>query len=265
MLSADEFAIRKAITKSDLSPIARSVLIALISFTDKEGECFPSVSALMEQCGYCDRTVRSKLKELVDKGWLIKTAQFRKNGSQTSNYYVIQQPQKSEKNEKIEENNQLGIEDRGQRIDMLATKAMGQPAEENIIAVGPDKNNPELQVDLKESAQKKEALLCGATLPLVSASKQTSVDTIDNKPDVEPLSSVFLIAQKNCVVKSFCEKIWTNYAQFLGKFVGNLCHSQQKNHGHSTELIGASLSLQMLWEILNSIKFDFLFNIKDLR
>ena len=74
MLATDAYAIQAAMTGSNLSASAKAILYVLLSFSNKAGECFPAVSTLVDKCGFCERTVRSKIKELTTKGWLAVKA-----------------------------------------------------------------------------------------------------------------------------------------------------------------------------------------------
>lgn len=67
-----------------------AVYIALCSFADDDGQCFPSLSTLAKTTGYAIASVRRSIDDLLEQGLITKTARKRPNGSQTSNYYQIE-------------------------------------------------------------------------------------------------------------------------------------------------------------------------------
>lgn len=184
MIATDAFAIQNAMIGSDLSASARAVLNAFISFTNQVGECFPSVSALVEKCGFCERTVRSKIKELTCKGWLVKTEQFRRNGSQTSNFYIIKQPKAIMAQESTEEPivQPTVAEDHQDIVDPVDAPAVQT---ERCVA--------------QKKAQKKEASLGKATLPMTSA-HESSTCIEDDKLLGTHMSRGFLGQLKNFIL-----------------------------------------------------------------
>jgi len=68
----------------------KEILVILRTFSNKEGECFPSVRKIADKLGCCIRKVRYTLKKLKDKCIIKVTPQYRKSdNSQTSNLYTI--------------------------------------------------------------------------------------------------------------------------------------------------------------------------------
>lgn len=267
MLAADAFAIQKAMIGSDLSPAARTILRVLMDFSDKVGECFPAVSTVMERCGYCDRTVRSKIKELVSKGWLIKTEQFRKNGSQTSNHYIIQQPKM------VMEQDQDSAEE--PMMLSAVTDEHQDIVEQADTSVVQMESGDEQKGSFEKKAQKKEALLGKATPPrMTSTHDESSNDVNNDKPILEPLSSVILNSHKTIREKILCRKIMHNGCVHFWKSIKNkkrkiflipaFCsYIGQKKLG--TNLINESCLNPKLRQSLFKQSREVLFNIKRLR
>ena len=59
----------------------------LARFAGENGECFPSVKKLAFELAMTDRQVQRLIGELCSAGFLRKDAQYRTNGSKTSNAY----------------------------------------------------------------------------------------------------------------------------------------------------------------------------------
>lgn len=198
MILADTLEIKQAMIGSDLSKTARLVLLAIMDFTNKARECFPAVATLMQKCDCCERTVRSKIKELVEKGWLIKKERFRNNGSQTSNLYVIQIPQPSKM--MIEE------EQDHENISYESVKYEDPKAalRENIKLTTKEIVGSKLCIP-NEKKQKKEALLQQAVLPMTSTMSITNMyyDTIGDTK----MSSV----QNGIIYNRQCNNIFQLY------------------------------------------------------
>lgn len=64
-------------------------LVAIQQYTSRTGLCFPSISSLARDTGFCERTVRYHIKRLIAENLLSKMPRTRKNGSQTSNFYRV--------------------------------------------------------------------------------------------------------------------------------------------------------------------------------
>jgi len=72
-----------------LSIAEKTILVTLKTFCNSNNTCFPSVKAIAERANCCTRKVRYVLKSLKDKSIIKIENRFRKDGSQTSNYYTI--------------------------------------------------------------------------------------------------------------------------------------------------------------------------------
>ena len=66
-----------------------NVYLAICSFADDEGKCFPSYETLAKVTGYTTRACKDGVQELLDNGVITKEKRERPNGSQASNYYQI--------------------------------------------------------------------------------------------------------------------------------------------------------------------------------
>ena len=76
--------------KQEMEPITKLTLMALADCADDKGfDCWPSVKHLAEKVGVSDSTIRRKIKELTESGYLQVQSKSREDGSQTSNYYRL--------------------------------------------------------------------------------------------------------------------------------------------------------------------------------
>jgi DNA-binding transcriptional regulator YhcF (GntR family) len=75
---------------SSLKSRALSVLIYLIDRSNKDLTCYPAIPTMAGQLHISVSTVKRALKELVDAGYIEKTARFReRNCGQSSNLYTL--------------------------------------------------------------------------------------------------------------------------------------------------------------------------------
>jgi len=72
-----------------LSPTPKLVLMALADIADDQGLCWPSVKALARKCSLSERSVQRVLRSLESEDFLSVEAQFRKDGSRSSNRYRL--------------------------------------------------------------------------------------------------------------------------------------------------------------------------------
>lgn len=75
-----------------LDPGSKLTLLALADFADDKGRSFPSMRTLAEKTSLSVRTVRDRLRKLEDLGYLKTAPQERRDGSQTSNEYILLDP-----------------------------------------------------------------------------------------------------------------------------------------------------------------------------
>lgn len=82
--------LKKQAYASNLKNRALSVLIYLIDRSNKDLTCFPSIPTMAEQLHISISTVKRALTELIEAGYIEKTARFReKNRGQRSNLYTL--------------------------------------------------------------------------------------------------------------------------------------------------------------------------------
>jgi len=74
---------------SSLKSRALSVLIYLIDRSNKELNCFPSVSTISDQLHISISTVKRAIRELLQAGYIKRDARYRQNKGQTSNLYTL--------------------------------------------------------------------------------------------------------------------------------------------------------------------------------
>jgi hypothetical protein len=72
-----------------LSASERLVLLSLANFANRDHQCWPSVSTLIEDTGLSERTIKTVTASLHASGHLVKTEQVRDDGSRSSNIYRL--------------------------------------------------------------------------------------------------------------------------------------------------------------------------------
>ena len=72
-----------------LPPTIKLILMSLADNADDTATCFPSVKYIAQRCCVSQRTVRRAIRELQRLNLLTIQPQFRKDGSNTSNLYVL--------------------------------------------------------------------------------------------------------------------------------------------------------------------------------
>ena len=73
-----------------LPPRAVSVYMYLKDRSNSAGSCWPGIKTIAADLGLSRSTVKRALNELVQMGYLTKSARYRSNGSHTSNLYRLQ-------------------------------------------------------------------------------------------------------------------------------------------------------------------------------
>lgn len=80
----------KDFLESDLLKADEKILfIILKSFSNEQGQSFPSVQKLVEKTGYSKRKIQDLLKSLERKKVLVKECRKRSDGGQSSNLYTL--------------------------------------------------------------------------------------------------------------------------------------------------------------------------------
>lgn len=75
---------------SGLKPAEKLVLLAIASYADKRGVCYPSRRSLVEKTGLSENGVRVALRSLKKAGLVEITSQFdRATGRKTSSLYQL--------------------------------------------------------------------------------------------------------------------------------------------------------------------------------
>lgn len=75
-----------------LKPIEKLLLMALADNCNDAGTCWPSVKTLAKKVSVDKRTVQRTLKLLTSKGFIRIQNQFRRDGSQSSNLFLLTLP-----------------------------------------------------------------------------------------------------------------------------------------------------------------------------
>lgn len=85
-------ALKETIEKAEYTQSAKKILTVLASYMERN-EPYVSVSTLIDECEYSGKIIRVRLKELGEKGWIIKICQrHSENGTQLANLYRIKMP-----------------------------------------------------------------------------------------------------------------------------------------------------------------------------
>jgi DNA-binding MarR family transcriptional regulator len=93
-------------------PTAKLVLICLANYADANSEAYPGQETIAGVAGCTSRTVREHLKRLEASGLIARTRRTRKDGSRTSDLYILRlsnrkdstaQPEKSSGHEPVSE------------------------------------------------------------------------------------------------------------------------------------------------------------------
>ena len=75
--------------KQKISSTHKFVLVILADHSNRQGECWPSVSRICEESSLSESSVRRSIIYLSESGLIKKEERTRKNGSQTSNLYTL--------------------------------------------------------------------------------------------------------------------------------------------------------------------------------
>lgn len=75
---------------TELPHRCKTVYIYLKGRADPSGSCWPGIKTIAADLGLSRSTVKRALNELVQMGYLTKSARYRSNGSHTSNLYRLQ-------------------------------------------------------------------------------------------------------------------------------------------------------------------------------
>jgi hypothetical protein len=75
--------------KQALPPVPKLVLVSMGDCSDDHGVCWPSVPTLARKCCLSSRSVQRILRGLEAQGKVRRDSRFRKDGSQTSNCYIL--------------------------------------------------------------------------------------------------------------------------------------------------------------------------------
>lgn len=111
---------RNIADKMNLGQRERNVFIELANRSNNDNWCWPGLKKIAEDAKVSVSTVQRALKELIALGLVMKKPNFRENGSQTSNIYILSEnllllEEVKKENERI----QKKIED---RMESLAKK-----------------------------------------------------------------------------------------------------------------------------------------------
>lgn len=83
--------VTRAVLEDDaLKAADKSVYATLCMYADnRTQDCWPSRETLMTKAGVSDRTLRTSLQTLEDRGYIEVVRRYAENGRQLSNLYVL--------------------------------------------------------------------------------------------------------------------------------------------------------------------------------
>lgn len=89
----DWFWDHNAVFDSDLSANAKLVRLYLARCADGQRAAYPSLSTIASRCGLSKPTVIKALKELEEKGWLVRTGRVTAKQEHLTNVYLLVTPE----------------------------------------------------------------------------------------------------------------------------------------------------------------------------
>ena len=75
--------------QEELPHRAKSVYMYLRDRTNPSGTCWPGINTIAKDLAISRSTVKRALQDLVQHGYLKKELRYRKNGSSSSNRYLV--------------------------------------------------------------------------------------------------------------------------------------------------------------------------------
>ena len=76
----------------ELPSRAVSVYMCLYDHANRDGNCYPSLSAISKETKLSLRTVQRAVNDLEKSGYIRKEQRFRKNGANSSTLYFLKNP-----------------------------------------------------------------------------------------------------------------------------------------------------------------------------
>lgn len=94
------FKVRADIFELCLTEIETVIYMYLCSCANKDNECYPSIRQIALACGISQTSVKTAIKELIEKNLISKINQYRENGGKRNNLYklVIESTESEENN-----------------------------------------------------------------------------------------------------------------------------------------------------------------------
>ena len=87
---------------TDLSALQRWILVVLSTYTDNDGDCYPSLNKLASVVGCSRVSVINNLQSLEKKGYITIKKRFDKAGDRATNLYTLNiEPSERDKNLKV--------------------------------------------------------------------------------------------------------------------------------------------------------------------
>lgn len=83
------FKVRADIFELDLTEIETVVYMYLCSCTNQDNECYPSIRQIASACSISQTSVKTAIKQLIEKNLLLKVNQYREDGGKRNNLYKL--------------------------------------------------------------------------------------------------------------------------------------------------------------------------------
>lgn len=78
-----------AVFNANIKPTKKLIMLSLADNANDSGICFPTIDNIVKKTSLSRQSVNDNLKALVEDGLLLKKHRNRKNGSRTSNKYLL--------------------------------------------------------------------------------------------------------------------------------------------------------------------------------
>jgi biotin operon repressor len=141
----------RLIWQSSYEPFTKMLLLALNSFVDGNGECWPGLETLAEMCGMSRSSVIRKLQALQNEEVLVIVDRRDQQGRQTSNLYRVDFEQLGRVSGR-----HPGVSGRhGEGVTVTRGGCQGDTGEG--VTVTPDLSNLDLSIDLSKDLSLKES------------------------------------------------------------------------------------------------------------
>lgn len=85
---------KKVMADPQITTAGKSVFLNLLSRMDKKGYCYPAVTTMEKEIGFCERTIQRQTNALAEKGYIVKAEQKAMGKQFTNRYYLTPEEQR---------------------------------------------------------------------------------------------------------------------------------------------------------------------------